>query len=273
MSQTDHHNHDFTALKQKKVFLLDMDGTLYNEERLFEGVIPFLARLKDLGIRYFFLTNNSSKSASDYLAKLNRLGIKAELEEVIISSHIAAHYVLTKYGQAKTYVVGTASLIGELRAKGVAAVTEITPDVKVVLVGNDTELTFDKLQKASYLLTKGAAFVATNVDRACPAAFGFVPDCGGICRMLTYATGRKPRYVGKPNREIVAYVHALTNADKNDIVMVGDRLYTDMAMAAKYGMTSVCVLSGEATPDTIKKFKYQIDYVVKDVAALLAALR
>ena len=273
MDHTDLRNRDATPLLGKKVFLLDMDGTLYNEERLFPGVTDFLSFLKARGIRYFFLTNNSSKGRDDYLAKLTRLGVNATADEIIISTHIAANYINRHYPHEKTYVVGTSSCINELTAMGVNVTLEATDDVKVVLVANDTELSFKKLQGASYLLTHGAHFVATNVDRACPASFGYVPDCGGICRMLTYATKRMPRYMGKPKREIVNYVHDIAKAEAREIVMVGDRLYTDMAMATKYGMTSLLVLSGEAKYEEIKKFKAPIDYVFEDINALWEALR
>jgi len=273
MDHTDLRNRDATPLLGKKVFLLDMDGTLYNEERLFPGVVPFLSFLKANGIRYFFLTNNSSKGRAEYIAKLARLGINAKPEEIIISTHIAANYINRHYPHEKTYVVGTASCVAELKVMGVNVVNDIIEDAKVVLVANDTELNFKKLHDASYLLTHGAHFIATNVDRACPSSFGYVPDCGGICRMLAYATKRIPRYMGKPKREIVNFVHDITEAEPREIVMVGDRLYTDMAMATKYGMTSLLVLSGEAKYEEIKKFKAPIDYVFQDINALWEALR
>ncbi len=261
------------ALNDKKVFLLDMDGTLYNEEQLFPEVGPFLDYLKLKKIRYFFLTNNSSKSTKDYVDKLTRLGLKATPGQIIISTHIAAYYLKRVYGDRKIFAVGTKSMVKELVRLGVNVTTEEEPGIAAIIVGNDNELDYKKLTSASRLLTNGADFIATNVDKACPVSFGYVPDCGAICEMLTHATGKKPVYMGKPKAEIVNYVRSLTKADGRDIVMVGDRLYTDMLMAVKRNMTSICLLSGEATEASIKKFPYPIDYVFKDISSLLKAMK
>ncbi|MFA5235653.1 MAG: HAD-IIA family hydrolase [Bacilli bacterium] len=262
-----------SALNDKKVFLLDMDGTLYNEERLFPDVGAFLNHLKMKKIGYYFLTNNSSKSSRDYVEKLNRLGIKATSKQIIISTHIAAHYLTRVYGNRKIYAVGTRSMVKELARLGVNVTTEEEPGIAAIVVGNDNELDYRKLTSASRLLTAGADFIATNVDKACPVSFGYVPDCGAICEMLTHATGKKPLYMGKPKAEIVNYVRDLTKAGGKDVVMVGDRLYTDMLMAVKRNMTSVCLLSGEATETAISKFPYTIDYVFKDISSLLRAMK
>jgi HAD superfamily hydrolase (TIGR01450 family) len=261
------------ALNDKKVFLLDMDGTLYNEDRLFNDVGAFLTHLKESKIRYYFLTNNSSKSTRDYVDKLNRLGIKAAPKQIIISTHIAAHYLKRTYGEAKIFAVGTRSMVKELAHMGVNVTTVEEPGIAAIVVGNDNELDYHKLISASRLLTQGVDFIATNVDKACPVSFGYVPDCGAICEMLTHATGKKPIYMGKPKSEIVNYVRALTKASGKDIVMVGDRLYTDMMMAVKRNMTSICLLSGEATTESIKKFPYRIDYVFKDISSLYQAMK
>ncbi len=264
---------NFDLLNNKLVFLLDMDGTIYNEDHLFPGVIEFLKYLEDKKIRYYFLTNNSSKSTNDYLHKLTGMGIKATKDNLIISHHIAGDYLRRNYQDELVYVVGTKSMVAELVASGVHVTEEVMPNTKVVLVGNDNELTFKKLRDASYLLTLGAAFVATNVDRACPVSFGYVPDCGAICAMLTAATGRKPTYMGKPHAEIVNYLKDKTGVAARDIVMVGDRLYTDMLMAIKRRMTSILVLSGEATLEDVEQFPHNIDYVVADIATLLKKMR
>ena len=163
---------DPRQLNHKKVFLLDMDGTLYNEDRLFDGVIEFLQYLNAKKINYYFLTNNSSKSRNDYVRKLESLGVHTTKKHIIISTHIAANYINQRYQDAPIYVVGTASMRKELTSLGVNVVTEVNPDIVAVLVGNDTELSFAKLHDASYLLTNVAAFLATNIERACPVSFG-----------------------------------------------------------------------------------------------------
>lgn len=264
---------DINGLKNKKIFLFDMDGTIYNDNRLFDKVPELLAYLASIGKKYFFLTNNSSKSTIDYVDKLRRMGINAQGDDIIISTHIAAGYLKRQYGEAPIYVVGTKSMVKELKAKGINAVTKLGEGITAVLVGNDNELTFDKLHTASMLLTQGRDFIATNIDKACPVSFGYVPDCGAICEMLTHATGRKPLYMGKPHAEIVNYIKMKTGVISRDVVMVGDRLYTDMLMAIRRGMTSVLVLSGEATKATLAKFPHQVDYVFDDVASMYRAMK
>lgn len=264
---------DIHALLKKHVFLFDMDGTIYNDNQLFEDVPEFLSFLTSIGKKYYFLTNNSSKSALDYEQKLNRLGIKASRENIIISTHIAANYLKRKYHQDLIYVVGTKSMVKELADLGVNVTEKLQDDIKAIVVGNDNELTFSKLVDASKLLTQGVDFIATNIDRACPVSFGYVPDCGAICQMLTHATGRKPTYMGKPHAEIVNYLKAKTGVISRDVVMIGDRLYTDMMLAVKRNMTSVLVLSGEATRDTLARFPYTIDYVFDNVSMMYRTMK
>ncbi len=273
MIDTDIFGRSAALLNRKPVFLLDMDGTLYNEERLFPGVSAFLEHLHGRGIKHFYLTNNSSKSSAAYVAKLKRLGIEARPREIISSTHVAAHYAIRKHGKGLVYVVGTKSMVRELKRLGVNVTTEIQADIVAIIVGNDNQLTFPKLRDASYLLTNGVDFIATNIDRACPVSFGFVPDCGGICTMLTYATGRRPTYMGKPQAALVNYVKALTHTAASDIVMVGDRLYTDMLMAVKRHMTAVCLLSGEATLEDIKRYPHTLDYVFENIQSLYEAMK
>jgi 4-nitrophenyl phosphatase len=255
-------------LLTKKAILFDMDGTIYNENNLFPNVIEFLDNLNKKQIQYFFITNNSSKSTDEYLSKLYKMGIEATRKQIITSTRVAIDYLLTNHPNQKTYVVGTKAMKEELKTNGILIVENVDDKPLVVLVGNDTELTFDKLRDACYLLTKGATFIATNIDEICPVSFGYVPDCGAICHMLTLATGKKPLFLGKPKSDIIDYVIKSNNLKKEDAVFIGDRLYTDMEMANKAKITSICVLSGEASIEDVHKYKGHIDYVFEDISSI-----
>jgi 4-nitrophenyl phosphatase len=255
-------------LLTKRAFLLDMDGTIYNEDKLFLNVNEFINNLINRQIKYFFITNNSSKSTNDYITKLNLLGVKTSTNQIITATQIAADYILSNYPNRTIYVVGTKTMKEELKSKGIKITENTIGDDLLVLVGNDTELTFDKLHAASFLLTKGAPFIATNIDNVCPVSFGYVPDCGAICHMLTLATGKKPLFLGKPETAIIDYIIKSNNLKNEDVVFIGDRLYTDILMAERAKITSICVLSGEASIDDVKHYQGHIDYVFEDISSI-----
>lgn len=240
-----------SALKTKKLWLLDMDGTIYEENSLFDGTIDFFSRIVQSGGKYAFITNNSSKSIKDYINKVNSLGITADKSNFFTASHATVLYLKEHYPGLKVYCQGTKSLISELKESGINVTENIEEDVAVVLVGFDTELTSDKLKKTCYLLGKSLPFVATNCDLRCPVDFGYIPDCGSICQMLTNATNKKPVFIGKPEPTMIELAMKKFGFSNNETVVVGDRLYTDIASGNNAGVTSVCVLTGEATLNDI----------------------
>ena len=184
-----------------KLYLFDMDGTLYLGDRLYDFTIELLQEIKNTGGKYLFMTNNSSKSVADYIKKLEKFGISAEREDFMTSSQATAYYLKKHHNGQILYVCGTESLKEELRSEGFT-VSEDISKTQCIVMGFDTELTFRKLHDVSYLLlTKpDLPYIATNPDLVCPTEFGSVPDCGSVCQMIYNATGKRPVVIGKPRR-------------------------------------------------------------------------
>ncbi len=266
MEFKDKYGRNAELLASKKLFLLDMDGTIYEGMRLFDETLPFLAAIKNNGARYIFITNNSSKSVDDYVKKLGKMGIGAVKEEFFTSSQATALYIKKNYPGKTVFVMGTRSLIAELNSYGINTTEEVTDKAGVILIGYDTELTYQKLINISYMLEKyDLPYIATNPDRACPCEFGFVPDCYGMAEMLFLATGKRPVYIGKPETAMIDFVMDKFNCSKNDTVVVGDRLYTDIAAGLNANVTAVCVLSGEAKIEDIENGEIKPDIVLDSV--------
>ena len=188
-------------LQEKKLFLLDMDGTIYLDQTLFAGTIDFLSAVRKNGGRYLFLTNNSSKSTSAYIEKLSNMGVFTSREDYLTSTDALIQFLAQKQYH-HIYAFGTASFREQLRLAGFPVTAEVSEDIDCLCIGFDTELTFQKLEDACILLNRGVDFIATNPDWVCPTWYGFVPDCGSVSEMLFRATGRRPRFIGKPEPEM-----------------------------------------------------------------------
>ena len=260
------------SLRDKRLFLLDMDGTIYLDEKLFDGVIPFLEHIRSVGGRYLFLTNNSSRGVEGYIEKMRRLGIETGREDYLTSVDVTIHALQREQAGKKCYVFGTRSFYGQLQQAGIPVTDRPEEDVDILLCGFDRELTFQKLEDACILLNRGAEFWATNPDWVCPTWYGSVPDCGSVCRMLTTATGRTPRFLGKPQPDMVYLAMERTGFSPAQTVLLGDRLYTDIACGVNAGVDTVFVLSGEGTQADIEKYGVEPTWVRRDIAALLQEL-
>ena len=262
---------DTNKLKNVELFLFDMDGTLYLGDEVYEGAIDLMNDLPRLGKKYIYLTNNSSRAGTDYITRLQRLGFPCEAENVFTSGMATALYLQQHHPGAPVYLVGTRAFRGELERYGIRLVEE---GAEVVVAGFDTELVYEKLDKAVHFLRRGAAFIAANPDWVCPMPAGEVlPDCGSICALLTAASGVKPTYIGKPNRNMVDVISAQTGVPNAQICCVGDRIYTDIAVAVNAGAQSVLVMSGETDEAILKASDVQPKYVLRDVAELAQILR
>ena len=256
-------------LKKKKLWLFDMDGTIYNENTLFPGTLSLLNKIEQNGGRYIFITNNSSKSVKDYVKKVNSLGIKADINNFFTSTQATILLLKDKYPNVKVYCQGTSSLINELRDADIVVTEKVESDVGLVLVGFDTELTSQKLRNTCELLQKDIPYYATNPDLACPVSFGFIPDCGSICQMIKNATGKEPIFIGKPKPTMVDIISKELGVSKDEIVIVGDRLYTDIAIGINAKTDTICVLTGEATVDEILNGNYKPTYTFFSVSEIL----
>lgn len=260
-------------LKQKKLFLLDMDGTIYLDHDLFDGTLEFLEHVKSIGGRYLFLTNNSSKSADKYVEKLAGLGIESEKEDFLTSVFATSLYLKKHYADKKHYVFGTKSFKEELADAGLNVTDTLSDDVGCLVMGYDTELTFQKLEDACILLGRGVPYVAANPDYVCPTWYGYVPDCGSIAQALFNATKRMPKFIGKPEPEMALLALERTGFKKNEAILLGDRLYTDIACGVNAGISSCLMLSGEATMEDYEKSDVKPDYVFENIKQFLNFLK
>ncbi|MDO4470714.1 MAG: HAD-IIA family hydrolase [Bacillota bacterium] len=259
-------------LKEKTLYLLDMDGTIYNENEIFDGTLEFLKEIERRGGQYVFITNNSSKSVEDYVQKVRDMGIKAEYENFYTSGQATAMYLKENYPNQVVYCMGTKSLIKELREAGIEVVTEVDERASVVLLGFDTENTSEKIRNTCIMLGRDVAYLATNPDLVCPVSFGYIPDCGSMSIMLKNATGKEPFFIGKPEPIMVNCVLKKLNCKREAAVIVGDRLYTDIKTGANAKVDTICVLSGEASMEDILQGEVEPTYIFKSVKEIYEGL-
>lgn len=253
------------TIKDIELFLLDIDGTISLEERLITGAKEFIETLIEQEKKYIFLTNNSSKSVEEYICKFKRMGIPADKENILTSGQATAVYLEYVKKHANIYVVGTKALKKEFVLHGFNVI-EDGENIDFVVVGFDTELTYEKLTKACKFIDEGAPFIATNPDLICPIENNrFIPDCGSICQVIENVTGKKPTYLGKPKKEIVYLAAEKENVDLSKVAVIGDRLYTDIASGINAGIISICVLSGETHIEHIKMSNIKPTFVANSI--------
>jgi len=256
---------------------LDMDGTIYRGGTLFETTEPFLDLLKELGIGYTFLTNNPSKSVRDYLVHLREIGIAATEGQLYTSTQASIEHLREDWPQLKRlFVLGTPSMCAEFSDAGFSLVPdspEAEPDA--VVVGFDTTLTYPRLCRAAWWISREKPYFGTNPDRVCPTDQPTVlVDCGAICAALEAATNKKPSAVlGKPDPAMIRGILHHHKLQPHNLAMVGDRLYTDIAMAHNAGALGVLVLTGETDADEAARYSPEPDLVVADLAEFGAQLR
>lgn len=261
------------TLSRKKLYLLDMDGTLYLGDRLFEPTLDFLQVIRDAGARYLFLTNNSSKGTDTYVEKLNHLGIKAQPSDFFTSTDAACVYLKEQVKPKLLYAFGTRSFKDHLKKEGFPVTDTYAEDVDCLLMGYDTELTYQKLIDATKLINRGVTYLATNPDWVCPTEYGYVPDCGAIAQALEHATGRLPLFLGKPKPEIALLAMAHAGCKAEETLLIGDRIYTDIACGIAAGVDTALVFSGETTRATWEHSDIKPTFALDSVADLLKHMR
>ena len=259
-----------TTLGEIRGWVLDMDGTIFLGDTLLPGAKAFLSLLAERGLPTLLMTNNSSKRPAQYAEKLARLGLNVPEAMIFTSGEATALTLKAQQPGARVYLVGTPALEEEFESHGFT-LTGDAPDVAVL--GFDTTLTYDKLWKLCDFVRGGLPYIATHPDVNCPLPGGFMPDIGATIAFVEASTERLPdQIVGKPNPPVVEAVARRTGLPVESLAMVGDRLYTDIALGAA-GMTTVLVLTGETQPEDIPGTPHQPDYVMRDLQALHDALR
>lgn len=250
-----------------------MDGTIFLGNELIDGALEFLETLRIKGKKYIFLTNNSSKNKISYVEKLGKLGIIADQEEIFTSGEATTRYLKSKKAGAKIYLLGTQALEQEFEMEGFKIVKERHQKVDYVVLGFDTTLTYEKLWGACEYIAAGVDYIATHPDFNCPLPNNaFMPDAGAMAALIEASTGRKPKVIGKPNKEVVECIAEKYGLEKSSMVMVGDRLYTDVQTGINAGITTVVVFSGETKPDDYDESTIRADYSFPSVKYLIEEL-
>lgn len=248
-----------------RCFVLDMDGTVYLGSRLLPGAREFIDYLRETRRDFLFVTNNSSRHADYYAEKLTKLGIECDAANVLTSGEATAFYINTLKKGARVFLLGTPELEEEFERQGFTLTADV-PDF--VVLGFDKTLTYGKLVTACDWIRKGVPFIATHPDLNCPTESGYIPDCGAMAALISASTGVQPKVIGKPHREMIDMILRKKTYAAEQLAIVGDRLYTDMATGFNACICTVLVLSGETKVEDLKAASKQPNYVFRDLAEL-----
>ena len=260
-------------IRQTELFLFDMDGTLYLGDRLFDFTKELLEVIKKTGRRYMFMTNNSSKSAAAYVDKLAKMGIAATTEEMETSSQATAFYLEKHHKNDVLYLSGTRSFCEEIASYGFR-IAKAPDEATCIVMGFDTELTFQKLEILSRLLcTKDLPYIAANPDYVCPTEFGSVPDCGSVSDMLYNVSGKRPVFIGKPSALMPTLAMEKADVSPEKTAVIGDRIYTDVKSGLNAGCTAILVMSGETTEEILAASADKPTLVMDSAAEILEILK
>lgn len=257
-------------LSNKKLFLLDIDGTVCVGSQLINGAYEFLKDINECGGKYVFITNNTTKSIADYVESFKKLGVECDSSNFITASYVTIKHLNENYRGKLIYVLGTQSFINELVKNGVNVTTDCNADnIECVLVSYNNELTYKGISDVCRILsTRNVDYLATNPDMVCPIEFGFVPDCGAICQMIGLAVSRKPHFIGKPETDMVNCAIEQNGYTKEETLVVGDKIYTDILCGYRAKVDTGLVLTGEAKEEDIANYDYKADYIFSDIKAL-----
>ncbi len=241
-------NPNTNVINDKKLYIFDMDGTIYLGGKPFDFAIEFIKNLRKNGKKVLFFTNNASHTTPFYMKKLARLGFEPQEDEIMTSGDVTLEFLKRFRAGKSVYLVATDELVEEYREKGINLLTGDEESADIVITSFDTSLTYKKLDDACRLIRGGAEYLSTHPDMNCPTETGFIPDSGAIAALVTASTGKVPTYFGKPYRETIEMISEATGFAREEMCIFGDRLYTDIALGKRFGVTSILVLSGETQP-------------------------
>ena len=244
---TDYPNPSIELLREKRLFVFDMDGTIYRGGDIFDYAIRFIHNLRRAGKRVLFCTNNSSTSTEVYVENLTRMGFAPTADEIMSSADATEAYLKAHHAGQLIYLIGTEQMQKQFRERGFRLATGREEAVDVVVSSPDTELTYQKVKDGCRFIAAGATFLSTHPDINCPTDYGFMPDSGAIAALIISSTGVTPRYLGKPSAAMMALIEEKTGISRGEACIFGDRLYTDIALGTRNGAASVLVLTGEGT--------------------------
>lgn len=249
-------NKAFELLNSKKLFIFDMDGTIYLGGNPFDFARRFIKNLRASGKQVLFFTNNASHTSRFYLEKLTRLGFEPSEKEIMTAGDVTLEFLRRHRKDASVYIVATDELTEEYRKKGINIINcdndSFLKHADVVVTSFDTSLTYEKLNTACRLIRNGAEYISTHPDLNCPTEDGFIPDSGAIAALVTASTGAAPTYFGKPYKETVEMITEYTGYSTDELCIFGDRLYTDIALGKGFGVTACLVLSGETKQQDVE---------------------
>lgn len=262
-------------LSCKKLFLFDIDGTIAVGDTLYDGTRELLSLIDSIGGKAYYITNNSTKSGADYVQKFRTcFQLETTEDQFVTSGFMTIRFLKEHFLGKKIFVLGTASFIKELKKNGLMVTEKPEDDIECILCGYDSELHYEKLVHICQVLsTSHAPFYATNPDLCCPIDFGFIPDCGAICKMIEYATKKVPIYLGKPAKEVCELCLNLSGFTKEETLVIGDRLYTDIACGINAGVDTCVVYTGEATPKEVMSSPYQPTFAFQNIRHFYEALK
>ena len=260
-------------MKNKDLYLFDIDGTLLLGDKIIDGCKEIIKEINKQGKKYIFITNNSTKTTYEYVHKFKSIGIETKEENFITAFTATIYYLKKNFKRKKIFLLGTKSLKKELERNNIIVTDEYEEDIHCALVSFDIELTYKKIEDICRVLrNETVTFLATNPDMVCPVENGYIPDCGSICSMIENAVNRKPIYIGKPNTLMIDISLKETNTKKENAIIIGDRLSTDILCGVKSGIDTAAVFTGETNEEEIESSKYKPTYIfnsVKDIYNLM----
>ena len=245
--------YDTSVLKNKKLFIFDMDGTIYLGNSPFDFAIKFIENLHNSDKNILFFTNNASHTTDFYMSKLSRLGFAPRKGEIMTSGDVTIEFLKRHRAGKSVYLVGTDELVSAFKDSGINMLDGSEESADIVVTSFDTSLTYEKLDNACRFIRGGAEYLSTHPDKNCPTENGFIPDSGAIAALVTASTDVTPTYFGKPYRETIEMISEATGFSPADMCIFGDRLMTDIALGKRFGVTSVLVLTGETKLGDIEK--------------------